>query len=290
MKFTVTAPGTIVAVRYWKPTAESGSHSGKIWASNGTLLSSVAFVNETASGWQTAQLATPLQATVGTVYIVSVNSNGYFSDTYGGLASAIASGGLASVPDGMNGLFGSPGLFPNLSYRSSNYFRDVLFQPQPTTTAIPVSLLTGLSPQLPSASDGRSYELGVKFKVSVTGNVTAVKFWKAAGETGSHVGRLWDASGNLVASVTFANETASGWQQASFATPVPLTPGLTYTVSVNSNAFFADTYDALGQSLGTPPIATIADGANGVYGNAGAYPQYSYRNSNYFRDVVFQPQ
>jgi hypothetical protein len=31
----------------------------------------------------------------------------------------------------------------------------------------------------------------------------------------------------------------------------------------------------------------VADGANGTYGSSGAFPNNSYQNSNYFRDIVF---
>ena len=68
-------------------------------------------------------------------------------------------------------------------------------------------------------------ELGVKFQVSTAGKATGVRFYKGATNTGTHVGNLWSAAGALLASVTFANETASGWQQALFATPVTPYPG-----------------------------------------------------------------
>ena len=39
---------------------------------------------------------------------------------------------------------------------------------------------------------------------------------------------LWSATGTLLATATFTNETASGWQQANFSNPVPITAGTTY--------------------------------------------------------------
>jgi len=33
-------------------------------------------------------------------------------------------------------------------------------------------------------------------------------------------GNLWTTSGTLLATATFSNETASGWQEVTFATPV----------------------------------------------------------------------
>ena len=37
--------------------------------------------------------------------------------------------------------------------------------------------------------------------------------------------------GTLLASATFSNETASGWQQVNFSSPVSITAGTTYIAS-----------------------------------------------------------
>ncbi len=55
---------------------------------------------------------------------------------------------------------------------------------------------------------------------SQNGTVTGIRFYKAAANTGTHVGSLWERSGKLLAQGTFTNETASGWQ-----TPGVLHPG-----------------------------------------------------------------
>ena len=47
---------------------------------------------------------------------------------------------------------------------------------------------------------------------TVSGTVTGVRFYKAAANTGTHIGSLWSATGTQLASATFTNETASGWQ------------------------------------------------------------------------------
>ena len=58
-------------------------------------------------------------------------------------------------------------------------------------------------------------ELGVKFRSEAAGFITAIRFYKGTGNTGSHIGNLWASNGTLLSSVTFSNETATGWQQAS---------------------------------------------------------------------------
>ena len=62
--------------------------------------------------------------------------------------------------------------------------------------------------------------LGVKFQSDVAGYITGIRFYKGPSNTGTHVGHLWTASGALLATATFTNETASGWQQVNFANPV----------------------------------------------------------------------
>jgi len=94
----------------------------------------------------------------------------------------------------------------------------------------PISIFKTQTPALVNQSDGPSatYELGLKFQSSVTGKITGIRFWKGSAEQTRHVGRIWSASGTLLASVTFANETASGWQVQNPATPLSINANTTY--------------------------------------------------------------
>ena len=62
------------------------------------------------------------------------------------------------------------------------------------------------------ANDPSPVELGVKFRSDVDRLRHRVRFYKGAGNTGTHVGHLWTATGTLLATATFAGETATGWQ------------------------------------------------------------------------------
>ncbi len=117
MKFQSAKPGKITAIRYWKAASEIGTHVGKIWTLTGNNpLANVTFSNETASSWQQQQLSTPLIIQSNTIYIVSVNINGFFAVTNNGLASSVVNGNLSSVADSNNGVLGSPSVFPTNSY------------------------------------------------------------------------------------------------------------------------------------------------------------------------------
>ena len=45
------------------------------------------------------------------------------------------------------------------------------------------------------------------------------------------VRKLMDQDGVSLATATFTNETASGWQEVLFSTPVAITAGVTYVAS-----------------------------------------------------------
>ena len=103
-----------------------------------------------------------------------------------------------------------------------------------TLTPPPQSLFASVLPQVAASTDIRAIELGVVFKSSVAGSVTAIRFYKGSTNLGTHTGSLWTTSGVRLAKVTFTNETASGWQTATLPTPIPLTVDTNYIVSYNA--------------------------------------------------------
>jgi outer membrane biosynthesis protein TonB len=143
-------------------------------------------------------------------------------------------------------------------------------------------------------TDTNSVEMGVKFQTSVPGSVTAIRFYKGVKNVGTHTANLWNSAGQSLGNVTFANETASGWQQAKLATPVSLTPGMTYTVSYHTNGFYSADANFFAQALVKGPLtaaASTASAGNGVYayGKTSAFPAESFQSTNYWVDVAFLP-
>jgi methionine-rich copper-binding protein CopC len=407
VRFRASVSGLITGVRFYKGSANTGTHVGKLWSNGGDLLASATFGGESASGWQQVSFGTPVPITGGTTYVASYYAptgryaldGGYFADsghTDGPLTA------LRSGVDGLNGVYryGVDGGFPTSSWNASNYWVDVVFDadpsdttpptvtdrtPAPGATGVPVTAvvtgtfsepvvgssaqvaLTGpggadvpgsagydepsrtvtfspaaslaesttytatvsgaqdgagntmapvtwtfttaaspppgscpctiwpssATPTTASVSDTDAVELGVKFRASVDGFVTGVRFYKGSANTGTHLGRLWRADGTLLASATFGNETASGWQQVSFSAPVAVTADTTYVASyyaptgryaLDSGFFTAATTNG--------PLTALesgADGPNGVYryGSPGGFPTNSWNASNYWVDVVF---
>lgn len=129
----------------------------------------------------------------------------------------------------------------------------------------------------------------MKFSVNAAGTISGLRFYKGAQNTGTHIGNLWDANGKKLATVTFANETASGWEQGNFASPVAITAGTTYVVSYHT----ATGHYAVDQSYFKAAVSN--NGINApigagvfVYGND-AFPNQTWNNSNYWVDVLYNP-
>jgi hypothetical protein len=169
--------------------------------------------------------------------------------------------------------------------------------PSPTATPLPSAtpartqnLFTTQKPALMSNNDGVNYELGLRFTATVAGQITGVRFFKSPSETGTHTGKVYSASGALLGSVTFTSETASGWQQAQFASPITITANTEYTVTVNTgNKYYVATVNGLAAQTSNGNLRSVV-GNNGVYGPVGAKPTKSYNNTNYFRDLIFIPR
>ncbi len=126
------------------------------------------------------------------------------------------------------------------------------------------------------------------------GYVTGIRFYKGVGNNGTHVGNLWSNGGSLLATTTFTNESATGWQTSTFATPVPINANTVYVASyfapVGRYAVNADYFANSGVTNG--PLYMLRDGesgGNGVfsYGSSSAFPTSSFDSSNYWVDVVF---
>jgi hypothetical protein len=151
------------------------------------------------------------------------------------------------------------------------------------------------SPFQADSGDGSSVELGVKFTSDLNGSISGIRFYKASTNTGTHIGNLWTSTGTLLASATFTNETASGWQTALFSKPVSITAGTTYVASYFAPfGHYSYTPNAFNSSIDNPPLHGIANGmsANGVYAYSlqSTFPTNTYNATNYSVDVLFLGQ
>ena len=136
--------------------------------------------------------------------------------------------------------------------------------------------------------DQLSAELGTTFTPAVDGRATAIRFYKLAGQTGTHTGSLWAPDGTRLAAVTFAQESASGWQTATLEKQVPLKSGTSYVVSyrVPAGGHYASTVDFSGRSASA--LLKVAKRNSGVYSysTSRTHPHSTWRSSQYWADAV----
>lgn len=461
LKFRADADGSILGVRFYKASANTGTHIGHLWTESGSLLGTVTFTAESSSGWQSANFSSPIPVTANTTYVVSYYAPaGHYSvDGEYFLQSGVDNPPLHALADGVDGsnavfTYGASGSFPTSTYRGGNYWVDVIFTSSntykvsgmiqgpggagatvaltgsetlsttadssgnysfdglvngtytitpansgvtfaPSSTQVTVNLasvsgvnftavvtnpqtisgtITGTAgvgatvtlsgaatattttdssgnysfvgllngsytvspfstgviftpasklavlsgagaggvnfsaqtcnclsiwpstttPSLVDANDSTPIEVGINFTSSVPGLLYGIRFYKAAANTGTHVGHLWSSTGALLATVTFTSEGISGWQQATFSSPITITPNVTYVASyfAPSGHYSADTNYFATNGVSTTPLqapASTSSAPNGVYlyTSSGGFPSQSYAATNYWVDVIF---
>ncbi len=155
---------------------------------------------------------------------------------------------------------------------------------------------TTVSPTLPNDYDGQPIEVGVKFRSSIAGYITGVRFWKGSStSTPTHIGHLWSSTGTKLAEASFGTETSSGWQTVTFASPVAISANTTYVASYFSpSGRYASTNPYFSSATTNGYLTALAngtDGSNGVYlyTATGGFPINGFQSQNNWVDVVFNP-
>jgi len=431
-KFRADVDGFVTAVRFYKGSLNTGTHTGSLWNSSGTRLGTVTFGGETASGWQQANFPTSIPITANTTYIVSYHApNGHYTGTDGYFNNGVDNPPLHALRDGVDGANGlysysTNSVFPTSTFNAENYWVDVVFTSTPvvdttpptvtgfapannatgvdpagsitatfneamdpnsissstsgaegggstsfgtfelrdpgsnlvtasvtydaaskTATLTPKTALTlstrytvlvkggsadprvkdvagnalaanvawafttaAAPPPPPPASssiwpantvptsvddgDPLSVELGTKFRSDLPGFITGARFYKSALNTGVHTASLWTSTGTRLATATFSGETASGWQQVAFPSPVQIVANTTYVISYHApNGHYSapDNYFAT-TGFDNPPLHALrngVDGPNGVYiySPSATFPTQTFQSECYFVDVTF---
>ena len=95
---------------------------------------------------------------------------------------------------------------------------------------------------------------------------------------------------------TFTNESASGWQQVNFSSPVPITANTVYIASYHTTVghYSADQVYFKNAGADNPPLHALQDAVSSsdgiyVYGSTSAFPTSSFNSTNYWVDVAFSP-
>lgn len=146
----------------------------------------------------------------------------------------------------------------------------------------------GATPAGPGVNDSTQISFGTRFSPAVDGYVTGVRFYKDVTMTDAHTGSLWNNFGGLLASGTYTGETASGWQDLTFTTPVHVTAGTSYVASMYSptGKYLASSH-YFDVGINNYPLNAPV-GAGLFHYGSDAFPDGSFNNGNYWVDTTFR--
>jgi hypothetical protein len=200
VKFTSSSNGTITGVRFYKSSANIGTHVGNLWSSTGALLATATFSNETSSGWQQVNFSSPVTITAGTVYVASYyTSVSHFSiDSNAFAAAGVVNPPLQALANGVSGgngvyMYGSTSAFPSSTYNASNYWVDVVFA---QTTSSPLTSIA-VTPANPTVNIGatRQFTATGTYQDNSTANITSQATWNSSNTTVAIINSVGLATG-----------------------------------------------------------------------------------------------
>jgi hypothetical protein len=238
-------------------------------------------------------------ATVGVAYTATLAATGGTPPYTWSIASGTLPAGLTLTPatgviSGTPTTSGTSSVTVQVTAGAQSVTKVLSITVNPSVTMI---WPTNPTPAIVDGGDPLAVVLGVKFQSDVAGFITGLRFYKAATNTGTHVGTLWSSTGQSLATVTFTGETGSGWQQVSIAPPVAIQANTVYVASYFApNGHYSGNLNYFAtQGFDTPPLHALATGVaagNGVYGYgaAGTFPANTYQALNYWVDVLFSAQ
>ncbi len=252
VKFSSEVAGSVTGIRFYKATTNTGIHIGNLWSANGTLLASATFTSETGSGWQEVSFSTPVAISANMTYVAGYFApKGHYSVSSSGLASAVASPPLQALANSVsaNGVYAysSISTFPTSTFKATNYWVNVNFEPTPPTPPGQVTNVT-----------------------ATAGNASATVNWNAPTTGGTPAKYIITP---YIGTTAQTNTTITGTPPATNTTITGLTPGTTYTFTVqaaNSNGT-GPTSEPSNQITPTETTAPAAPAAvKATAGNASA--------------------
>ncbi|WP_157987724.1 DUF4082 domain-containing protein [Jiangella endophytica] len=145
-----------------------------------------------------------------------------------------------------------------------------------------------LKPRVATDPDRRAVELGVRFSPQQDGSVTALQYYQGAQTRDVTTATLWSADGEVLARTEFAPSRTVGWRTVPLKTPVRLSAGETYVASYHAprGGYAVTERDLDRRQLRNGFVLTNGAGVY-HYGRRSAFPDDTYRGSNYMVDIVY---
>jgi hypothetical protein len=154
-RFLTDTNGWVSGIRFYKATANSGTHTASLWSSTGTKLASGTFRNEPASGWTQLTFSRPAPVVANAVYTASYfTSRGHYSVDEGYFNVPRVGSPLSTPRSAGVYRYGSAG-YPTSTYGSSNYWVTPMFSygvGLPSPSANPTSTPSATSSPIQTAT------------------------------------------------------------------------------------------------------------------------------------------
>ena len=205
----------------------SGSHTARIWNNTtGAVIGGPYTFSTSGSGWKTYTLATGVALTTGTSYTISITTGGDSAKNYAykenALTVAGGNGRHITYPANAGVYTTTLGTRPAQTYRSANYFRDIVFSPSTTDTQAPttptnLTATTISTSQINLAWTASTDNVGVTgyqvFRNNVQIATTTTSYSNTgltASTTYSYTVKAFDATGNVSGTSNTATATTPG--------------------------------------------------------------------------------
>jgi methionine-rich copper-binding protein CopC len=221
--FSSDEDGYVTGVRFYKATANTGTHTGSLWTAAGTLLATGTFSAETASGWQTMQFSSPVAITAGTSYVAGYWApNGHYTATSSFFyykpydAAPLHAENTAPDASTVNGVYATSPGFPTSTFHAANYFVDVMFNASatvpPTVTAQTPSpgagsVLTSVTPTATFSKAINSSSIGFTLTGPNNGTVPSTTTYNGSTKTATLTPNAALDDGTLYTATITASDT-----------------------------------------------------------------------------------
>lgn len=142
-----------------------------------------------------------------------------------------------------------------------------------------------------SGPEGTYYELGTIFRATVPGQITHLRVYALASETGNHIARLWRNRDEapIAGPFTWSYGGVSGWTNLDIP-DVTIEANTDYTVSISTGSGGRNYPFILGDLAvagGNGANLTHPASAGVFTTTTGTRPTQTYQSANYLRDIVF---
>ena len=231
IKFTPRTNGSVS--KLWAMVNDTGTHTVRLYNSAGTVIAS-GDITGVAGSWVSVDV-TPVDLTYDNWYVVSVRTSAWCYETAGG--TNIQSGHVTIN----NGIYiAASNDIPATTGGATFYAADVTFTPtDDTATQRPETPYR--STYTPGAAPAGDYNVGYIFVPTVNGTITSVA--GINNDTSSHNIYIYDyASGTQLATASESG-TAGAWVSTNLGTPLSLTAGTQYVISIRSGNYYYATRD-----------------------------------------------